>query len=600
MNRHFSIGLFLRLSLLPLFFSFHQPAAAADEPPVQFILSDAVWRHPDKDRLPAFWDFVRSQGYTGASFEIADSSGRLYCFSPAMERLGWDHQPDRLGPLLRAMPDLDRPGARPKVWIDLSAFSRQAAGVGDWPPSLRRPGSEDAGQIAADLQDYYSYDGLLAGPMPGELQSSLYWTAGVLRKKLAVVAESPALETMLRPSSGKKAERELQHRFVTRDTRTYPLKASADAAPPDFALGDLAFALARSQKKKEAWAGCGATDGREGFLHNALVYRAAQYAPRGFVVFPPGPGSFLYDPARFDFGRRVLPDVLRFRPLALEKSEARAPVADLVLGSQGRGPSLPAFIEPVMNALLANGYEVRVTFDDFLPKADLYYVANSEDWLANLPFFHKLIDLLDERKSRFYGPVILHPTGEIADRGPWKKLREFFKIPPSEKGWIGDLPESVDERGREIAWKGTVPGARVGMTSIRAQAVRSNYGDVMLSEYFQSRELALILRNGTRYLVNGNFLHLEAAYFLSKAMQSALQAPALAYVTSGRFRTAALALADTQLRLKVPVLDPADQWTITVFEASGRQVQEDTIPGREVLELNLKAGDLALVRQVYR
>jgi hypothetical protein len=588
-----------RLLLLPLLSFFLAPLFAAEEAPVEFVLKDAVWRHPDADRLPAYWDFVRAQGYTGVAFEIVEPSGLLHCFSPTLKSLGWDRQIDRLGPLLKAMPDLDRPERRLKIWIDLSAFSRHAAGVGKWPDSLRRPSPEDSGQIAADLQEYYAYDELLTEPMTPETQSVLFWTAKALRKKLGLFAVSPALERWAAPPSGKKEERELQHRFVSRDTRTYPLKAGDDSAVPDIGLGDLAFALARSQGK-DAWAACGAAvKGPPGFEHNLLVYRAAQYAPKGFIVVPGGANDYIYDADRFDFGRKIRPDLLRFRALALEKNRARVPVANLVLGAQGRGPALPNFIEPVLNALLANGYDVRVTFDELLPRADLYYVANSEDWLYNLPFFRKLLDLLNEKKSRFYGPVILHPTGAISDRGPWAELRAFFKIPDSETGWMDDLPDFVDERGRKIGWKSTVEGES-GMTSIRSQLVRANYGEVFLAQHFRGRELALILRNGNRFLINGNFLHLESAYILSKLMQGALQAPAMAYVTSGRFRTAALALADTALRLKVPVQDPADFWTITVFDASGRLVQEETLPGRETLDLNLKSGDLAVVRQEYR
>lgn len=590
--------------------------AALPAPNPQFVLSDRIW---DLKRFGSYADyknFLKSQGYTGTDIEIMDREGNFYFYSPTLEKLNWIQQPDLLTDFLKewnaggnALTGKKGGGEtlssfRMSAALNFSALARRTDDLEGWfNPSTQKPSAKQAGEILLDLQEHYTFTDLTTEPFSQESQSVIYWGLNATRTKLNLITMSPAFERYLFGSVYyDKGLSKFPDRLVAYDSSHYPMEAGA--ALPTVGLGDIVFALGRTLDK-EVWCGYASDSGFPAYSeHNLLLYRTVQYAPKGYLLFPRGNSSYLYDPKAFNFHADIKKDILEFYELGKISEKRKKPIANLVLSSQAEPDfSLPCFLEPISNALLANGYEIKVTFGQLLDGAELYYVVNSDEWLKNIPFFDALLHLLDYRKSHFYGTVILHPMGEILQSGGWKKIRENFKIPATEKGWVSDLPSSVSVRGRQISWKGsgcgepsrTLPAQNYGMTFIRDGETRSNSGEVILSKVVENETLALILKSGNHFLINGNFLHLEASWFLSHLMGGALKSPVLAYVTAGRERTAALAIADTTLKIKIPTLETASNWRVVLFNRKGQRIRDDRPPPGEMFEIHLRPYELVIL-----
>lgn len=431
--------------------------------------------------------------------------------------------------------------------------------------SARRPriSPRKMGSFVSDLSDHYVFTDVLCEPFSSEAISFAYLGAVESGKKLNLKITSPGFEKYVLDYAGTDAKlARSPHRWIVSDT------------PAALAAGDAAFALGASLNIP-VWAS--SPD------RNLVLYREIRDFPEGFVLDDEAPG--------------LREEILELRKMSAFKEEK--PVANLVLApSKDHKFTFHQMIGGIMNALAANGYDVKITFETFLDKADLYYVIAREDWLDNLPFFKKILHVLDHKRSKFYGPVILQPTGVIKRNSCWKVIRDHFKIPMTENGWINDIPAFVKEKGRKIAWGGDSIPKGAGMTFIRAKEVQNFGGDVLLSGLSGTQTVALILRSGNHFLVNGAPLPQEADYIISKLAGGALEAPAAAAVTTGRLRSAAYAFEDAWLALRFPAPEPPPQWRKIVYDKDGKRVQDVLIPGSKVFEADLRAGELLVIQAV--
>ena len=570
----------------------HPSPSAAEKPapdpgPPQFILTESLWNLGRFGSPLKFLRYLHDEGFTGVNLEIMDDRGGYYFYSPILEESRWTRNPDLLDGLFRALDDPAGPfhGKPVLVSMDFSGFVRGAS---------RRARELSAGRIADFLEELgrnYTFTDLTSEPFSADDHNVLFAGLGPDRKTLNIRALYPDFEEYLYQAAFyDKSFTRAADRFITRDASLYPPGAPSGKARspayPTVGFGDFLFAFGRSLDR-EVWAGsAGGTGLPEGSEHNLLVYRAAQYAPRGYFV--------LSNKGDFNIGRQTREDILRVQDRS--RDHGKKPVANLVMGS-GRKEMipLPVFVEPIFNALLSAGYEVETSFRELREGADLYYIVGGKEWLDDLPFFETVLRLLDHRRSRFYGPVILHPMAEIKSAKFWKDVREHFHIPPTERGWIRNLPATVRERELRVRWKGALPYKGAGMTRLGAVNIRAKGGDALASETVGGETLALILRSGNHYLVNGNFLHLEASYFLSKMMGGAIAWPASAYVTSGRYRTAVLAAEESDVKVKIPVLEPAGSWTWRVYDAGGNLREEKEMEGGPVFEVHLGPHELAVL-----
>lgn len=566
----FSLFLF---SLSPL------PAKAPE-----FIWSDALWELKRFPSYSAFFDELSLKGYSGIDLEIIDPNGNFYFYSPTLSKLNWTQQPDLLSKFIHELKSYNQ---KTKQTLSLSLnFSALAQRIQEkqkqFNPKTKKPAAKELEIFSLELQENYNFSDLTSEPYSFEFQNMLSATIFPPIKKLNLLATHPEFETFLSEAAlAGKLSQALPSRLFLREQANYPL-APEESKFPSVGISEIAFALARTHQKKFYY---GIRE-HSGLSPNFLLYRSFVHRPDGYLFFKKSDES-------------PVPDIREIKKTIIELAELHSPekkkpVANLVLSAQSPELNLSKFVEPIINALLANGYELKITFGEILKDVELYYITNSNEWLRNLSFFEELLTLLDHRKSRFYGKVILHPLSEILRTGRWKKIREHFKMPDTETGWVTDIPPSILERGRKILWKGTVPEKKVGMSFIREIQLRSQGGEALLSEVFHSQTFALILKSGNHFLVNGNALHLEAGYFLSQLAGGKLLSPVNAYVTFSTEGLAALALEETTLRVQLPYLKTDLKWRLLRY-LQGQKVLDETIQPKELFEARLKAYELLVL-----
>ncbi len=519
-------------------------AAAVPNPP-QFILETSAQDKPVLDL----------KGFSGLNIRILDDEGNFFCYAPNLVRNPFVQRDDLLSDYLSV---LDKQGSNEaggiKIFLDLSP-------LGSGPFKLS---SDDYGRVVSGLASNYVFTGATTDSLPDEALNFTQLSAANSHKKLILRATCPAFEKYVYAYAGRDQN-------LTRSPDLWVTSEDASS----IAAGDLAFGLGRALAK-EVWP--------SSQNHNLLLYRAVQHLPPGYFIT----GNSFKDTIRSEI-----------LELYREFPENKKPVANLVLGaSMGPRFLVREQMSGIVSALTANGFEIRVTFESFMKGADLYYVIGRDEWLDNLPFFDKLIRLLDTKKSHVYSPVILHPVGEIKNRSRWKNLRKHFHVPDTEVGWVDEIPEFLKEKGKKISWGGGRPPKGAGMTFLRADAVRHAGGQVVLSDLVATQTLALIIKSKNHFLVNGNPLELEAGYILSRLMGGALRAPTLAFVDSGRHRTAAYAVEDTHISVKIPTPEPPREWRKVIFDENGKIRENVLVPGSNVLETDLLRNELLVLEAV--
>ncbi len=571
----------------------HSAASAKKAPKVvvrktpQLILKESIASHLDLKSRQEYFESVHDAGYSGIDLEIVDSTGTYYFSSVSLNQLGWPSGGDALLGMSAAWSRLAKTKGAPKVGftLDLSNLAR-LVGAEDLPQDVARPSVNHIDDVIFGLMSQYRSGEVSFTCYPPEYMPVALGSFRNARRALNLVAAPPYFD---RYAASPEFDEDSLRAFAQRIT-----VAEADLSDParlgrdDHSIGyaNLMFAWAATLQE-EVWYDLG-------FEHpswrNLVLFRVAQYAPHGLV-------GRADDYNHLNFSG-LKGDIDEFYGYSQNVSPAGRKIANLVMGAKKERPEplISEYIDPIMNALQANGYEVRVTFGKMLEKADLYYVVNGEDWLADAPFFDSIVDLMDTPRSHFYGTVILHPMGEITNAGAWARVREMFHLPNAEGGWISGLPENVMIKMIPFDW-GLGRGAEGrGMTRIRTIQAKNFGADVILSEVYDGATLGLIFKSGGHYLVNGNFLKLGAGFFLSKLIGGAIQAPAPVYVTANRKRTAALAVGEARLKLKLPVPDPRGEWTLNHFAADGERLRSESIPAHETIDFEMKPFELLILK----
>lgn len=588
MAKGFAAAVFLLFLLLPVRLN------AESEKPI-FILRDAIWNLNQFGTYQDYWNFLEREGYGGIDIELLDDQGGFYFFSASLIIERWIQQEDYLSDFLRDLENPENPFYNRKnfrVSLNFTQLSRRMRE--DWKGKKGdKLSHKQMGEFAYDLKNHYDPDDLTSEPFDEGYEKALFISLEEDQRSFNMIGKSPWFESFFYAAAY--SDRDLvmrPERLISFDTALYPTQGQK--VMPSIGLGDVVLSLGRTLGQ-DVWASCVSGQGLDPYSeHNLFLYRTIQYAPDAFLVVPNSENAYVFDPELFSLKKNITESVKKY--YIPYESRAKKPVANLVLGAKrDTEVRLPVFIEPIINALHSNGYEIRVTFGKLLKRVDLYYVVNSEEWLYDDAFFKKLVRLLHHRKSRFYGTVILHPQEEIIDRSKWKEVRAFFKIPSTETGWIKDLPSTINLKERKVSWKGSVESENYGMTNLRAERIHDFLGEVVLSEIYEGESIALILKAENHYLVNSNFLHLEAAYFLSELVGGALQAPVLAYVTAGKDRTVALGVEETELELKVPTPVIPENWRITLYDPKGNLSWTEVVKGEEIFKIGLNPMELVVL-----
>lgn len=576
-------GFFIFIAGVLAFPGFLHPEPAPPQP--QFIFRDSLENHPDRKTYKGYLSSLIDSGFSHLDLEVVSSTGNYYYNSLVLNESAWSSPGDRLKPFSDQWSRLDKSTDTAKIRLlaDLSNLSWLLWSE-DLPSPLSRLSPYQAEQTLFDLAEHYRFNEILVPPLPPEYMPTFLGFFQGTRKKLNLSLQSPYWDRYVASPEFDEATL-LRHasRFTAVEADLSD-GALLGRTSQSIASVDAAFNWARTVDKS-IWMDLGSPHPAR---RNLILYRALQFAPAGWIGAQRDFDQFEREELKADFAE--------FYPLARNLPKTGRKVANLILGSKQDGePLISEYIDPILNALQANGFEVHITFRKIEEGADLYYVVGGRDWLTDAAFFDALVDLMDHQKSRFYGTVVLHPLGEIPNSGPWVRIRKLFKIPGGEKGWIKDLPEHVVLRQKKTAWRANKQSPMRGMTRIRTIPTEQSGGKVALSQVFEGGTLALILKAGPHYLVNGNFLHLEASFFLSKMLGEAIQVPSNIYVTANRRRTCALAVAHGILKLKVPTPEVRSEWRLVRFNAEGLRVSDERIPGKDVFEAEMAPYELLLL-----
>ena len=556
----------------------------------QFVLKDSIWRTQAQEI--EYYDFVKSQGYTAVDLEVMDHKKFFYFHSSDLTKNRWKFKSDLLTPFLSNWNSMiKKSDENRELFLDFSHYSQCLNGVEGFGRNCAQNSSpERSKSFMMNLYENYDFKGIISESFPKDLQSFLFWSSIVNKKKMTLFLPMKNWEQLTRTFMDKEEIKRSVHRIIFSGFTPYPISYK-DLGLPTVGVGDLFMALSR-MANREIWIGSSIDSPLSaGLMHNYILYRTAQFLPDGFMMIPSEEDSYLYDSNRFNFEQDFKKDILEF--YGTQFKNYKKPVVNIVFTSYKTSKiSLDQIIEPITNAFLANGYELKVTFDELIPKADAYYLIVGEKGFDNYLFCNELLALMNSKKSHFYNPIIIHPLGEISNSGSWKRIREIFKIPSTEKGWISEIPYQASLAGHKAQWKASVESEKMGMTYIQEPRVRQVGGDIFVSELLQNQTLALILKSDNCYLINSNMLHLEASYFISQIIGGALQKPVLGYVSSDRNYTAVFALADTNIKIKIPTPEPPKEWKLILFNKDGKRIRDEIIPGKDIFEIPLKSYEL--------
>ncbi len=249
---------------------------------------------------------------------------------------------------------------------------------------------------------------------------------------------------------------------------------------------------------------------------------------------------------------------------------------------------------PILNALQASGYEVRITFDQILPGQQLYYFMSEESAMRS-ETFRALIKLLESSQNGSGPLVMVHPLEEMRNSGRWKKVRRLFGIPSSETGWLKNPPETAQCFGKDIFWGDRGLKNKFGITRVRERRVKDEGGNTALSVVRESESLSLLLVSGNCLLVNGNYLDFESAHVFSRLMGSPVISVSDALVAARRDKIAALALSETAIKFRLGNGSNAGAWREVRFSAEGKQIEDNPLSNQSEFEIRLKPNELVIL-----
>lgn len=330
----------------------------------------------------------------------------------------------------------------------------------------------------------------------------------------------------------------------------------------------------------------------EGASHNVMLLRAVQFGSDGYFWMPSkenGRKLLRNNDPKMDVN--ILGGYLEWLRNPIEEK----PVANVVLSLPFRKEEeyreasylfLVHAFGPVSNGLMLAEYDVQTTYDEVLPDADVYVVfaiGNVEE--VTLDLSSEMFNLLTQDK-----PVLFVVWG-ITDTGTWKKALPYFGI---SDDWDAVTTGRIDEvtyQGYTLLWSPPVIWEYPIHTSVIG--VEDVCGDIVVSGKKDNKDIALITKNGNKYLINANALHLETTFIVTRLFTESLNEPFYGYGILGK-RSAFLALEDTQLTVELP-FEPGAEIHITRFNSEGTiEMDENTIYVKP-LQTALKKYELLIV-----
>jgi hypothetical protein len=289
---------------------------------------------------------------------------------------------------------------------------------------------------------------------------------------------------------------------------------------------------------------------------NVLRFVQINHHPDRFSIEEQNTDLTIWNPG-FNFMQYVGNDLNSFADMAI----ADRPTVNLVINAASL--SAPTFLPAwyasqvdaaaIVNTFAAQGYKVVATVDTVLPEADAYYVllaggANSPD-VASLPDY--VPPLLESGEVVFLQPCYGIPDDN--DGGGWEPLRQYFGLPSGETETLTyAIPDSVDFGGHFVKWAGVKLYLTPCLERLRSSDIDTSQASIALVAKVGADDVALVIRNGNKYLVNSNLINIEVSYVFSSLLDGPIVQPAAADIVIADGKGLIFAEYDTDIEVSLP------------------------------------------------
>ncbi|MCK4663310.1 MAG: T9SS type A sorting domain-containing protein [Bacteroidales bacterium] len=289
---------------------------------------------------------------------------------------------------------------------------------------------------------------------------------------------------------------------------------------------------------------------------NVLLFSQIQHQPLRFSIEESNTAFCIWN-TNFNFMTDVGNEILSYSG----QSFADRPVVNLVcdISTVYSGTFYPVLnasiinIPAIVNTFTLLGYRVIITNNTILQGADFYYLmlvggANSTE-IAPLPDYAD--SLLNSAST-----VFLHPTFGIPDENDasdWTSIRNFFGLPSGDTQTLIDaLPESVSFNNFNVLWGGVNLWITPLIENLPVSQINTSIASVLLSGEVNMDDIALIIQNGNKYLINSNLIHLETSYIFSELLNGPMNTPGIADIAIVNDMAIIFAEFNTEINIDLP------------------------------------------------
>ncbi|MCP4582303.1 MAG: hypothetical protein GY839_11875 [candidate division Zixibacteria bacterium] len=333
---------------------------------------------------------------------------------------------------------------------------------------------------------------------------------------------------------------------------------------------------------------------------NVLLFAQIQYQPERFSIEEEDRNFYLWNPT-FNFMDHVGNEIVS---LAENPFEER-PIVNLIYDTSAlfSGSFIPSVSASyvtnpaIINTFTLMGYRVIVTVDSYLPDVDYYYalLAGGADQYNIAPLPDYVLPLLNSDAT-----VFLQPTFGIPDENDapdWLPVREYFGLPSGDTYTLTDLiPESAIFNGFSVKWGGASLTITPRVEYLPTSQIDTTDASVALSGEVFSEDVALIISNENKFLINSNVIHLEASYILSEVISGPLNEPAMADIAITNDQAIIFSEYSTAINLDLPW---SGETHITRYNPQGAIILDDYIIIEGNYTSTLTRGELVVLTDLF-
>jgi hypothetical protein len=192
--------------------------------------------------------------------------------------------------------------------------------------------------------------------------------------------------------------------------------------------------------------------------------------------------------------------------------------------------------------------------------------------------------------------VFFHPTFGIPDDNDavdWVPFRDFFGLPEGETSTLSNAsPENVLFDGHDVKWGGVLIYLTPCIEFLPVSQIDGGGISVALSGVVNNTDIALIIQNGNKFLINTNLVSIEASFILSRLISGRMNGPTAADVVIASDKALIFAEYDSEIDIDLPW---AGATHMTRYDPQGSVVLErDTVLAGAYFT-SLTRGDLVIL-----